>query len=152
MLIRGPEYGSWYSLATGQAIRGSNPGRGRIFRARPERAWGPRSVLHNGYQLSYWGVKRSESGYEQPPHVAPRLKINRPITQLLLWAFMALSKVNFTYVVVQQTKQKDVRIRHRCHEHTRTCCCVSTFMVHESPSQNGSCVGHSEAELHKAIS
>ena len=31
--------------------RGSNPGGGEIFRIRPDRPWGPPSLLYNGYRV-----------------------------------------------------------------------------------------------------
>jgi hypothetical protein len=34
---------------TGWTVRGSNPGGGEIFRTRPDRPWGPPSLLYNGY-------------------------------------------------------------------------------------------------------
>ena len=82
-------------------MRGSNPGRDEIFRTRPDQSLGPRSLLHNGYRVSYSGVTRPGCGVDHPHHVAPRLKKNRPITLLLLWAFMASSRVNYTYTLVQ---------------------------------------------------
>jgi hypothetical protein len=42
---------SIYRLATGWTARGSNPGRGEIFRTRPDRSWGPSSLLYNGYRV-----------------------------------------------------------------------------------------------------
>jgi hypothetical protein len=43
---------SWYSdYATGWTVRGSNPGVGEIFRTRPDRPWGPSSLLYNGYRV-----------------------------------------------------------------------------------------------------
>jgi hypothetical protein len=30
---------------------GSNPGGGEIFRTRPDRSWGPSSLLYNGYRV-----------------------------------------------------------------------------------------------------
>ena len=38
-------------LATGWMVRGSNPGKGKIFRARSYRSWGPFSLLYNGYRV-----------------------------------------------------------------------------------------------------
>ena len=32
----------------GWAVRGSNPGRGKIFRTLRDRRWGPPSLLYNG--------------------------------------------------------------------------------------------------------
>ena len=37
-------------LTTGWTVRGSNPGGARFF-ARPNRPWGPPSLLYNGYQV-----------------------------------------------------------------------------------------------------
>jgi hypothetical protein len=37
-------------LATGWMVRGSNPGGGEIFSTRPDRSWGPPSLLYNGYR------------------------------------------------------------------------------------------------------
>jgi hypothetical protein len=54
-------------LATGWTIRGSNPERGEIFRTRPARPWGPPSLLYNGYQVSFPGVKRPGRGVDHPP-------------------------------------------------------------------------------------
>jgi hypothetical protein len=34
---------------------GSNPGGGEIFRTRPDRPWGPPSLLYNGYRNFPWG-------------------------------------------------------------------------------------------------
>ena len=41
-------------IATGygaQAVQGSNPGGGEIFRTCPDRPWGPPSLLYNGYRV-----------------------------------------------------------------------------------------------------
>jgi hypothetical protein len=38
-------------LATGWKVRGSNPGGGEIFRTRPDRSWGPPSLLYDGYRV-----------------------------------------------------------------------------------------------------
>ena len=32
-----------------------NPGRGDIFNTRPDRPWGPPSLLYNGYRVSFPG-------------------------------------------------------------------------------------------------
>ena len=34
-----------------QAVRGSNPGGGEIFRTCPDRPWGPPRLLYNGYRV-----------------------------------------------------------------------------------------------------
>jgi hypothetical protein len=38
-------------LATGWTVRGSNPSGGKIFHTRPDRPWGPPSLLYDGYLL-----------------------------------------------------------------------------------------------------
>jgi hypothetical protein len=45
-------------LATGLTIRGSNPSGGEIFRTRPDRPWGPPSLLYNGYRVFPGGKER----------------------------------------------------------------------------------------------
>jgi len=47
---------------------------GKIFRTRPDRSWGPPSLLYNGYRVSFPGVKRPGRAVDHPPHLAPRLK------------------------------------------------------------------------------
>jgi hypothetical protein len=54
--------------------RGSNPGESEIFRTRPDRLWGPPSLLYNAYRVSLSGVKRPGRDVNLPPHLAPRLK------------------------------------------------------------------------------
>jgi hypothetical protein len=48
----------------GWTIGGSNPGKGEIFRIRPDRPWRPPSLLHNGYGVSFPKVKRPGRGVE----------------------------------------------------------------------------------------
>ena len=57
----------------GWAVRGSNPGRGEIFRTRPDRPWGPPNLLYNGYRI-FPGGKTAGRDVDHPPHLAPRLK------------------------------------------------------------------------------
>jgi len=45
-------------LATGCTVRGSYPGRGKIFRTCPDRPWGPPSLLYNGYRVFPEGKER----------------------------------------------------------------------------------------------
>jgi len=47
---------------TGRTLRGSNPSRGEFFSTCPGRPLGPPSLLYNGYQVSFPGVKRP--GYD----------------------------------------------------------------------------------------
>ena len=39
---------------------------GEIFRTRPDRPWGPFSLLYNGYRVSFPGVKRPGRGVDHP--------------------------------------------------------------------------------------
>jgi hypothetical protein len=89
-------------------------GGGEIFRTRPDRHWGPPSVLYFG-SWSFRGLKRSGRGVDHPPHLAPRLKKeNRAIRPLLLWAFMAGYRLTFTFTTLAMR-----HIRHK-HHHQRT--------------------------------
>jgi len=51
-------------IATGYGLDG--PGGGEIFRTCPDRPWGPRSLLYNGYRISA-GAK-SGQGVTLTPH------------------------------------------------------------------------------------
>ena len=42
---------SVWRLATGCTVRGLNPGGGETFRTRPDRSWGPLSILYNWYRV-----------------------------------------------------------------------------------------------------
>ena len=44
-----------------------NPGGGELFCTRPDRYWGPPSLLYNGYRVSFQGVKRPGRGVNNPP-------------------------------------------------------------------------------------
>ena len=61
-------------LATGWKVRGSNPGRGEIFRTLQDRPWGPPSLLHHGYQIAFPGVKRPGRGVDHPPLSSAEVK------------------------------------------------------------------------------
>jgi hypothetical protein len=52
-------------LATAWTVRGSNPGRGEIFRTRLDRPWGLPRLLYNGYRV-FPGV-RAAGTWRQPP-------------------------------------------------------------------------------------
>jgi hypothetical protein len=81
----------------GWAVRGSNPGGGDIFRTRPDRPWGPPSLLHNRYQVSFPGVEWLGCGVDHLPHLAQSLKKEKSHTLLPLWAFVVCSRVTFTF-------------------------------------------------------
>jgi hypothetical protein len=83
--------GSSVLIATDYALDGpgSNPGRGEIFRKRPDRPWGPSSLLYNGYPV-FTGVNRPGRGADHPPLLAPSLRISRAIPLLRLKALGGL--------------------------------------------------------------
>jgi hypothetical protein len=49
----------------GWTVRGSNPGGSEIFYTRPDRPWGPPSLVHNGYRVIP-GLKRPGRGVKHP--------------------------------------------------------------------------------------
>jgi hypothetical protein len=65
---------SVYRLATSWTVRGSNPGGSEIFRSRPDRPWGPSSLLYNGYRVSFPGVKWPGRGIDHPPPSSSEVK------------------------------------------------------------------------------
>jgi hypothetical protein len=62
-------------LATGWTVRGSNPGGSEIFRTRPERLWGPPSLLYNGYRVFPGGKAAGAWRWPPTPHLATRLRV-----------------------------------------------------------------------------
>jgi hypothetical protein len=46
---------------------------GEIFRTRPDRPWGPPSILHNGYRVFPGGKRGRGVALTTHPHLAPRL-------------------------------------------------------------------------------
>jgi hypothetical protein len=46
---------------------------GEIFRTRPDRSWGPTSLLYNGYR-SFLGVNQPERGVDHPPPSTAKVK------------------------------------------------------------------------------
>ena len=53
---------------------GTNPDVGEIFRQRLERSWGPPSLLHNGYWVSFQGVNRAGRDIYHPPTYSAEVK------------------------------------------------------------------------------
>lgn len=65
-------------LAVAWTIRSSNPGGSKtfcLFRTRPDYPWGPTSLLVNGYQDPFPGLRRSVRDVDRPVHLAPRLQM-----------------------------------------------------------------------------
>ena len=79
----------------GWTVRGSNSDEGEIFCTRPDRPWGPSSILYNGYRI-FAGVKRSERGVYHTSHIAPRLKKKYSYASTPPLAYIASSKVEWT--------------------------------------------------------
>jgi len=67
-----------------------------IFHTPPDLPWGPPSLLYNGQQAPFPGVKRSGSGDNHLPRLAPRLKKKLSYTSNPNLDFIASSKVNST--------------------------------------------------------
>jgi hypothetical protein len=73
---------------------------GRISRIRPDRLWGPPSLLHNDYRVSFPGVKRPGRGVNHPP--LSRAEVKQRV-ELYLWAFMDCSRANFIFTTHTRT-------------------------------------------------
>ena len=58
---------------------------GEIFRIRSDRPWGPHRLLHNGYRVSFPGVKRPGCGVDHPAHSSAEV-----IERVELYLFSAL--------------------------------------------------------------
>jgi hypothetical protein len=85
---------SLYRLATDWTVRRSNPGGGEIFRTRPDRHWGPPSLLYSGYRVFPGG---KAAGASTHPLLAARSRMSRAIPLLPLWAIGAFYRANFTF-------------------------------------------------------
>jgi hypothetical protein len=64
VLGRGSSVGITTHYGLGDA--GFESRRVEIFRTSPDRPWGPSSLLYNGYQVTFPGVKRPERGFDHP--------------------------------------------------------------------------------------
>jgi hypothetical protein len=85
----------------GWTVRGSNPGRGEIFRTCPDRPWGPSSFLYNGCRVHPEGKAAGAWRWPSTPcsaEVKERAGLYVPL--LALWAFVACSRVNFFIINV----------------------------------------------------
>ena len=65
---------SVWRLATGWTVWGSNPDGEEIFRTRPDRPWGPPSLLYNGYRVFPGGKVGRGVALTTHPLLAPKLK------------------------------------------------------------------------------
>jgi len=71
------------------------------FRTGPDRPWGPPNLLHNGYRVSFSGVKQRVD--QPPPSSAQVNEIVTYMTLLPVWSFVARSVVNFTFFIFNNT-------------------------------------------------
>ena len=83
-------------LARDYTAWGSNPGGGEIFRSRPDRPWGPLSLLYNEYRVFPVG-KAAGCDVDILTLLAPRLKKEQTLHYFPLWSFAACSRGNFTF-------------------------------------------------------
>ena len=58
-------------LARGWTVRESNPGGGEIFRTCPDRPWGLRTLLYNGYRVFPGGKERPGRDADSSPPCSP---------------------------------------------------------------------------------
>ena len=71
--IFSPHQGWKFSLRAGRS--GDRiPVGGEIFRVRPDRPWGPSSLLYNGYRVSFPEVKRPGRVVDHPPPFSDEVK------------------------------------------------------------------------------
>ena len=83
------------------------PIRGEIFRTRPERTWGPSSLLYNGYRV-FLGGKAVGTRRRPPTAIKCRGQRKSSAVPLLpLWTFVTCYKVNF--VLNTQKKKNSYR-------------------------------------------
>ena len=61
-------------LTTNWAVRGSNAGGGEILHNRPDRQWGPPSLLYNGYRVFLLAVKQLGRGIDHSPPSSAEVK------------------------------------------------------------------------------
>ena len=67
-----------------------------IFRTCPGRPWGPPNLLYKGFRVSP-RIKRPGCSVDHPSVSSVEIKGSRSIPVHPFWAFVACSRVNFTY-------------------------------------------------------
>ena len=60
-------------IGTGYGMDCSGGG-GEIFHARPDRSYGPPSLLDSVYRVSFPGIKQSERALDYPPYSSVEVK------------------------------------------------------------------------------
>jgi len=80
----------------GSTVRGSNPGGGR-FSTPLQTGPGAHLASYTKGTGSFPSVKLPGRGIDHPPHLTPRLKKERAIPLLPLWAIVACYRVSVTF-------------------------------------------------------
>jgi hypothetical protein len=72
---------------------------GEIFHTRPDRYWGPPSLLYNEYRVFPVGI--ADGAWRLPPTSIYRLgqRKSRAIPLRPIWAFVVCSRLNFTFTL-----------------------------------------------------
>ena len=83
-------------MTTGWTVQDRIPV-GTIFSAPVQTGPGAHPASYTMGTGFFSGVKRPGLALDHPPHLAPRLKKSRAIALLHLWAFVACSRMNFTF-------------------------------------------------------
>ena len=71
-----------------------------MYITRPDRPWGPPSLLYNGYRVFPGGKVAVAWPWPPNSHLAPRIKKEYSYTSTPLWAFVNCSRVKFTCVYI----------------------------------------------------
>ena len=100
-------------IAMGWTVQGSNPAGGEIFRTRPDRPWGPPSLLYSGYRVCFPEVKRPGLGVNHQPPFSVEVKERVELYLYSpLWVFVACSreKITVTFLLLDIIQQNGSRI------------------------------------------
>ena len=93
-------------LATGWAVRASNPYRGEISRNCPESPWGILSLLYNMYRIFPGGKERSGRDADLSTLLVPWSKKSRTMPLLPLWALWPVQSLSACTTVYFYCLQK----------------------------------------------
>jgi len=101
----------WNSMAIIASLYGLdsprlNPGGDETFHTCPEQPWGPLSLLYNGYQVSFPGVKRPGCSTGHPPQSSAEGE--ERVIPLLPSGLRSLFEGDFIlyFLITKVTKQK----------------------------------------------
>ena len=80
---------------------------GEIFRIRPDRPWGPPSLLYNGYRVSLPGVRRPGRDIDHPPLPNAEVKGRIELYPCSLWVFVKCYRVTFTFTFYRRNAENE---------------------------------------------